>query len=516
MAGVSKVDSNITSLRYALEASLGTLPTTPIWEPVEPNSYADFGGSVTTVPRNPINPSRQRRKGVVTDLDVSGGYTSDVTFENMQALLPGYLFADKREKTNQPVTAVAAAGTYAIADTAGFVIGSLIWAEGFSNSANNGFYRVTGVATDTTVTVAGTLVNETSITTGRIYVIGHQFASATATITAPTTGLPGLTGSGSAPDFTTFGLTPGEWVFVGGDLPATQFATDADNGFKRVRSVSATRIEFDKSDLTMVADAGAGQTIQIFFGKTVIKNESEQSLIVRKSYQLERILGAPDDSDPAELQAEYMTGMVSNELALNMPSASLLTADFSFIGSDAEYVDGPTDLKTGTRPVLGDAAAFNTSSDFSRIKLARVVENDAAPDPLFAFSQEITLNLSNNLTPNKALGFLGNFDITAGTLQVGGSITAYFADIDAVQAVRDNANITLDFLAVKGGPGAKNGFGMDLPLLTLGDGRPNIEQDAPVTLPLTMDAGSGADIDIALDHTALFTYFDYLPDAADV
>ena len=300
-------------------------------------------------------------------------------------------------------------------------------------------------------------------------------------------------------------------------MPATQFATDADNGFKRVRSVSATRIEFDKSDLTMVADAGAApKTIQIFFGKTVIKNESEQSLIVRKSYQLERILGAPDDSDPAELQAEYMTGMVSNELALNMPSASLLTADFSFIGSDAEYIDGPTDLKTGTRPVLGDAAAFNTSSDFSRINLARVVENNAAPEQLFAFSQEITLNLSNNLTPNKALGFLGNFDITAGTLQVGGSITAYFANIDAVQAVRENADITLDFLAVKGGPGEKNGFGMDLPLLTLGDGRPNIEQDAPVTLPLTMDASSGADIDIALDHTVLVTYFDYLPDAADM
>ena len=146
MAGVSKVDSNITSLRYALEASLGTLPTTPIWEPVEPNSYADFGGSVTTVPRNPINPSRQRRKGVVTDLDVSGGYTSDVTLENMQALLPGFLFADKREKTNQPVTAVGGiAKTYAIADTTGFVPGSLIWAEGFSNRANNGFDIVTNV-----------------------------------------------------------------------------------------------------------------------------------------------------------------------------------------------------------------------------------------------------------------------------------------------------------------------------------------------------------------------------------
>ena len=206
MADVQKVDSNITSLRYALETGLGTLPTTPIWEPVEPNSYADFGGSVTTVPRNPINPSRQRRKGVVTDLDVSGGYTSDVTLENMQDLLPGFLFADKREKTNQPVTAVAVAGTYAIADTAGFVIGSLIWAEGFSNSANNGFDRVTNVATDTTVTVAGTLVNETSITTGRIYVIGHQFTAPQATITAPATGLPGLTGTGT-PDFTTFGLT---------------------------------------------------------------------------------------------------------------------------------------------------------------------------------------------------------------------------------------------------------------------------------------------------------------------
>ena len=517
MADVSKVDSNITSLRYALEDSLGTLPTTPIWEPVEPNSYADFGGSVTTVPRNPINPSRQRRKGVVTDLDVSGGYTSDVTLENMQALLPGFLFADKREKTNQPVTAVGRiAKTYAIADTTGFVPGSLIWAEGFSNRANNGFFIVDTFASNATVTVFGNPVDESGVVNGRIYVIGQQFTSGQVTISAPTTGLPALNLVSGIPDFTTFGLTPGEWVFVGGDMGMMQFDMAENNGFKRVRSVSATRIEFDKSDMTMVVDAGTGQTVQIFFGKTVIKNESEQTLIVRKSYQLERILGAPDDVNLTELQAEYMTGMVSNELALNMPSASLLTADFSFIGSDAEYIDGPTALKTGTRPVLGDAAAFNTSSDFSRIKLARVVENDAAPDPLFAFSQEITLNLSNNLTPNKALGFLGNFDITAGTLQVGGSITAYFADIDAVLAVRENASITLDFLAVKGEMGAKNGFGMDLPLLTLGDGRPNIEQDAPVTLPLTMDASSGADIDIALDHTALFTYFDYLPDAADV
>ncbi len=193
-----------------------------------------------------------------------------------------------------------------------------------------------------------------------------------------------------------------------------------------------------------------------------------------------------------------------------------MTANLSFVGGDNTTIDGPTSLKTGTRPALQEADAFNTSSDFSRIRLAIHVDGTEAPVPLFAFAQDFTITINNNLTPNKAVSVLGSFEISHGTFQVGGSITAYFADVAAVAAVRNNSNVTLDFALVKGTSGNKQGIVMDLPLVTLGDGRLNVEQDQAITLPLSMDAATAAIIDPNLDYTFMIVFFDFLPNAADV
>jgi hypothetical protein len=527
MAANNKIDSNITGLRIAEESSLKTLPGTPIWVPQEPNGYTDFGGQLATVARNPINPSRQRKKGVITDLDASGGFGTDLTQTNLQDLLQGFFFADLRRKgecknpvgeTTITISVTAATDTYTRVGgtldlTTQFEVDDLVFMSGFANSANNGLFAVTAVTTTTVVVAiadgAGgnpTLVDESATSNGSIVQVGYEGAAGDIDVDM-TGSRPALTST--ALDFTDLGLVVGEWIFIGGDSTGLKFTNAVNNGFARIRSIAAARLEFDKTQNTMVTEASTTETIHLFIGR-VLKNELGAN-IVRRTYQLERTLGKADTTDPND-QAEYIVGAVPNEFSLNIATADKVTADLSFVGMDHETVDGATGPKSGTRPSIVEADAFNASSDFSRIKLAIHSESDGNPTALFAFASELTININNNVTPNKAIGVLGAFDASAGTFEVGGSITAYFADVAAVEAVRANSDVTLDMHLVR----ANSGITIDLPLISLGDGRANVEQDSPITLPLTKEAATGAKIDTNLDHTMLMVFFDYLPTLADV
>lgn len=514
MAQVNKIDSNVTSLRIAEEASFKTLPGTPVWKPYEPNSYDDLGGEVTTVARNPINESRQRKKGVVTDLDASGGFNTDLTQSNVADLLQGFFYADFRRKGEEIVTAVdedtVNPDEYEVASTAGFLVGSLIKGSNFTNSANNALNVVTAIVTNVSVEVAtGQLVAETPPADAQITVVGHEAAQGDLDID--------VTGDfatlvSTTLDFTTLGLIPGEWIFIGGDTAGTRFQNTANNGFKRIKSIATNAIVIDKSDSAMITEdnsATSNATVRLFFGR-VLKNETGSS-IVRRTYQLERQLGAPDDTQPAQIQAEYLVGAVPSEMVMNIGTADKITVDLSFIAGDQETIDGPTSLKSGTRPALVEASAFNTSSDFSRLKMSVVSTTSEAPTALFAFLTELTLTLNNNLSPNKAVSVLGAFDVSAGTFQVDGQMTAYFGNVSAIAAIRANSNVTIDLALAK----ENAGIVIDLPLVTLGDGKLEVEQDEPVLIPLSSAAASGALVDANMDHTMLMVFFDYLPTLAE-
>ena len=321
-----------------------------------------------------------------------------------------------------------------------------------------------------------------------------------------------VTYTSSTLDFTTLGLIPGEWIFVGGDLATDQFVNAVNNGYKRVKSIAANALVIDKSSTTMVDETlSGGETVRLFFGR-VLKNEADPTLQQRQTIQMERTLGAPDDAQPTQIQAEYLVGNVANEFSFNIPTADKLICDLSFVGLNNEQIDGPTALKTGARPGLVEADAFNTSSDFSRIKMGIHSTSNENPSALFAYVTEVTLTINNGVTPNKAVGVLGGFEVTAGQFVVNGNVTAYFSNVAAVQAVRNNADVTLDMHLSK----ANSGISIDVPLIALGEGRLNVEQDQPITLPLSLEAATAAKLDANMDHTLLMVFFDYLPDAADV
>ncbi|MAD98779.1 MAG: hypothetical protein Unbinned200contig1000_17 [Prokaryotic dsDNA virus sp.] len=520
MAQVPKIDSNITGLAYAEEASLGLLPGegglggTPVWKRLNPNSYSDFGGEIITVAPNPINPSRQRRKGVTTDLNASGGFNHSLTYENLSDMMQGVFFADIRAQAEETVTAVDTdtvnPDEYEIADTSGYLVGNLVMGKNFVNAANNAVNKVTAIVANISVEVAdGQLVAEASPPANAVLkVVGYEFDDADAVIDV-SGNLPRLTSNGGLADFTTLGLVPGQWVYIGGDVTANSFSDAANNGFKRIRAVATDGITFDKSDSAMVGDAGiAGKTIRLFYGD-VLRNETG-SLIRRRTYNIERTLGAPDDASPSQIQSEVLKGAVPNEVSFNIPQADLASVDFTFVATDNEQRDSATGPKQTNVQDPVAATEYNTSSDIGRIRLAAVSDVDEAPTALFAYVTEATININNNVTPNKAVGVLGAFDVTAGTFEVSGELTAYFSNVAATQAVRNNSDVTLDISFVKD----NTAMIIDLPLISLGDGRLNVEVDQPITLPLSTDAASGQDVSTDLDHTALITYFDYVPSAA--
>lgn len=503
MAQVNKIDSNVTGLRYSVETSLGVAGS--VWYPLDLNSYNDFGGTFTKVARSPINNKRSRYKGVLTDLDSSGGFNIDMTQTNIQDLFQGFVFDQFEEKGRQAVTAVS--GTvYTVADAGDFLENDLVFASGFTTAGNNGLKLVTAV-TGTTVACAGLTIEGSPPAGARIVRVGHQFGTGDCEINAAGT-LPII--ETTTKDLTQLGLVDGELIYIGGDIAAASFSTASNNGWCRVRNTDgANSVTLDKASGAMVTDTGSSKTIQIFFGRT-LKNQ-EGAAITRTTYQLERTLGAPDDAQPAQIQAEYIIGAVPNEMTMAIDTADKIMVDMSFMGIDYETRDGVTGVKTGSRPSLGSAKAFNTSTHVTRIRMGLCSNTDEYVDALFAYVTEARLTVNNNVTMNKAVGTLGAFEATAGTFEVGGNVTAYFQDVSALEALRNNSDVTLDVCVVKDNAG----FAFDLPLLALDDGRLNVELNQAVTIPLGLMAADGEDVNSNLAHTIVMSFYDYLPDAAE-
>lgn len=472
------IDSNITSCSYAQEKDLRVLPDNPVWHQLEPNSYTDFGGQIDTVARNPINASRQAKKGVVTDLNASGGLQSDLTQTNLTDLFQGFFCADLREKSttnpingSQNVLISAASNVITLTSDAPFKVGDYLTLSGGSST------KLLSVTAVDKATVTVDHIDDQTFTADHVMKKVGVFVNGTVTVT---NNYPSMTVD--TVDFTQESLVLGEWVYL------------ENMGFARISSIAQHVLTFDKADAGVIA---GGNVPHMFVGD-VLKNESDPDLIKLKTYQIERQVG----KDSAGTMSEYLVGAAANELVLNVENSSKATADLSFVALDNEQRTGTTGIKSGSRPTLKIEDAFNTSSDISRVKMALVDNSGANPAPLYAFSTDLKLTVNNNVTANKAIGVLGGFDLSLGQFAVTATQTAYFADMQAVAAVRNNADVTLDFIMKK----SHNALLFDIPLLSLSDGRLSVTADKPITLALNITGAENK-----FGYTLMYQNFSYLP-----
>jgi hypothetical protein len=524
---LAKIESNQTGLRFCEEVTIGKLPAAANqrWFPMEPNSYSNWGGQTKLTQRSPITNTRVRRKGVLTDLDAAGAVNMDMTGTNYQRLMQGFMFASFREKfdTNafntakaDTVSAVATDDTFTLGtgvNIAALFAGGLVLSSGNTHSENDGLFHVSSAVGTTVTTVETTLVPEASPPSARLELVGVEFAAGDAVITASGTSYPVL--STTAFDLTKLHLVPGEFIFVGGDTAVSAYDTDTNNGFARVRSVAAHAIVFDKTTGTMVTDSGAGKKVQLFFGR-VVKNEQNKDgpngsiPIVRRTYQFERTLGSPDVAAPTASQGDYLVGSVPSKFKMTLKTSDKVVSDLEFVALTTDFRDTTQGLKSqdagATQVDLLSEDAFNTSSHVARMRIAAVSSTDSYDAELVGFVSDFDFTIDNMLKPNKAIKVLGAFEITAGHFIVDGTMKAYFNTVAAQREIKQNGNVTFDIAFVE----ANKGVVVDMPLIALSDGRPEVVSDEPIMLPLTVALAP----DPVLNYELLWVFFNYLPSVA--
>ncbi len=238
-----KQDANFVGLYRSRESALAVLPANPVFDTREPNSFDDLGGDYTSVARRPFSPSRQRKKGSITDLDADGGWNEDLTQNNMQEVMESFFYAALRVKGIQETTAAftstftAAAGT----DRATVNGHGLATGDGPFRLSNAGGALPAGLVAGTDYWVVVDGVNTFQFATSRANAIAG--IPAIVDITDNGTGVHTIArpdAVSAASDEYTVNETAS--FMVGHLILASGFAIAGNNGLKELDTVSPTKL----------------------------------------------------------------------------------------------------------------------------------------------------------------------------------------------------------------------------------------------------------------------------------
>lgn len=528
---MAKVSTNNTSLRFAIESSVGVLPGSPSWKIVEFNTIGAYGATIATTVRRPVSSIRGRRKGTVTDLDSTAEFETDLTVDAFTDFAEGFVFSefankefDLRASTGTVPPPVASATTYTIdaatALLAGKVqwvttsIATLVFARGYTNAANNGLKPITAdlATSGTSITVGTGMTTETPPANASLQVAGLRVLD-DADLTFAFSGSTGtLTSAAAVTNWSNLGVQVGQFIHIGSVNTTTGAVQNGlgtsgtqCHGFARITGINnATRVlSLDKLSTTLTPSAGpfvgpAGASQDILFGRflrnVAVTANSDDSRYLERTYQMEA--SYPDLGGVGTPEFEYSLGNFVNEMSLNVPLADKATINYGFIGTNTEVV-------TATRKTNASAAisplrttAFNTSSDLAQLTTDVV---SSASDVCF---KSLTLTVGNNVSAEKCLGTLGARFMNSGLYEVNLEGQMLFTNKAIVNAIRNNTTVT--FAAILRNQDGVIAF--DMPELTLSGGGREFPVDQSVLVNLTGNSFTsptfGYDLGISLFPTA--------------
>lgn len=484
---MGRVFTNSQALAVAREATPGVLPAQPRWLGIEPNTISNFGTTIKKEARSPISRTRQRRKGSATDADSSVQFDADFTLSHLRDFIEGFCFSRLVGPPALVPTAVAA-GSYTVAalsagDAGKFTYGAgaaktLLYARGWGLAANNGL-KVLGAAVApgaVAITVAGTVVEAVDThddvelaVAGVRGAAGDLKVDAQGNITSVVL------------DFTTLGLTPGQYIHVGGIDVVNHFFNAANYGFARVDVIAQHKLTLSKRSLPFVLDdgtttgaGGANVSVDLLFGQYVRTVSVDDPDYLQVNYQFE--LESPNLGDAGEDQFEYALGNWADAMTFDLSLTALAKVTFGFVGLNTTDPAPARATNAASAKYPVETASFSTASDLARLRVQKIDETGLTTD-----FKSLKVTLSNSVSGEKVLGKLGPKYLNAGNVEVDVDTEALFTDRRIPASIRNNDTLGLDF-------GVRNDDGgayFDLPSGTLDGGGRTFPVNQTVTINTT-------------------------------
>lgn len=507
---MGRVTTNSLQLAVAVEENPGVLPNEPIWNLLQPNAITTFGDTFTKVTSSPISKARQRRKGINSDKDSAVEFDSDLTLSTLRDMIQGFAFA----RVVGPFAvrpSASAAGGYTVpalsstqADQIQFGAGaatSLVFARGFKKPENNGIKLVSADVADGAVLipVAGNLAEAVSTgTDAEVAICGVRAAAGDLEIDANGDLV------STALDFSTLGLTGGQFIHIGGIDITNRFFSESNYGFARIDIIEANKLVLAKRTQDFVVDdgsidnnGGAGVSVDLLFGQYVRNVDTDHEDYLETNFQFE--LESPNLGPNGEDMFEYALGSWSDAISLNIPLTEKATMSLGFMSLKTTEPTAARAPNSADALFPSETGAFSTSSDIARLRIEDEDENGITTD-----FKSLTITMTNNVAGEKVLGRLGAAWFNNGNFEADIEAELLFTSPRVITSIKNNDEVGLDF-------GIRNDDGgayFDYPSATMNGGNRSFPENASVTIQTTIEVFR----DELHGHSFSCSFFPVLPE----
>lgn len=440
-------DANRTGVAYQVEDAFGVVANTGN----ELFTALRFTGesikhAVGTVVSEEIRADRQTVDYIRTNVNAEGDVNVEMsakTFDDWflyMLLAAEWVSSGAAAQTNlaideAPVVSnVITRGDLGDWATDGFAVGDIISIAGYASPENNGYFTITDIS-GTALTVSGKLamVDEATMpATTFIKVHPNPISLSDVSVAA------GGVYTSAAGDFST-AFSAGDMVSISG------FVNAENNGVFTVVSavVGVLTVTPAKTD-TVVESAPATPTA--YAGGSSIQNGVTFWSLTFQKYFL--------DIEEYDLY----TGMAINTFNMNLATEAVCTGTFGFLGRRGE----PNVI--GAVGSVPPAISAPSTEVWDPIEDIYLIINDETAYPSTAF----TLALNNNLRALLELGQLGAISMGTGSVEVTGTVTAYFRDKAAYEKYLAYDTVSLE---AQFQDSAGNAYSIKLPACKLTDGQ---------------------------------------------